>query len=91
MSEATRTPDADTRVLLQQIAARLTAERPQHPMRESLRQALALTFATRRHGYGTDRAARAEKELLAHAPAVETGLSRQQYALQLIEAAGGDR
>ncbi|MFD4245080.1 hypothetical protein ACFWP3_26355 [Streptomyces sp. NPDC058525] len=84
-------PDADTRVLLRQIAARLTAERPQHPMRESLRAALALTFATRRHGYGTDRAARAEELILAHAPAVERGTTRQQYAAELCQAAGGAR
>ncbi|MEW2135529.1 hypothetical protein AB0892_02775 [Streptomyces sp. NPDC005409] len=89
MSEATRTPDADTRALLQQIAARLTTERPQHPMRESLRAALALTFATRRHGYGTERATRAEEQLLAFTPAVEPGLTRQQYAQQLRDAAGG--
>ncbi|KJY18399.1 hypothetical protein VR43_25255 [Streptomyces sp. NRRL S-104] len=84
-------PDADTRALLQQIAARLLAERPAHPMRESLRQAFALTFATRRHGHGTARAARAEELLLAHAPAVEDGLTRQQYAKLLREAAGGDQ
>ncbi|WP_405436652.1 hypothetical protein OG373_06690 [Streptomyces avidinii] len=84
-------PDADTRALLQQIAARLTAERPQHPMRESLRQALALTFATRRHGYGTDRAARAEELLLACAPGVEKGWTRARYAEALREAAGGAR
>ncbi|MFE9481478.1 hypothetical protein ACFYNM_23080 [Streptomyces spororaveus] len=89
MRDATPSPDADTRALLQQIAARLTAERPQHPMRESLRQALALTFATRRHGYGTARATAAEELLLAHAPAVETGLTRQQYAAELRQAAGG--
>ncbi|MGW2040509.1 hypothetical protein [Streptomyces virginiae] len=86
-----RRPDADTCALLQQIAARLTAERPQHPMRESLRQALALTFAARRHGYGTERAAVAEEQLLAHAPAVEKGWTRSRYAAALREAAGGDR
>ncbi|WP_405423555.1 hypothetical protein [Streptomyces erythrochromogenes] len=91
MQDRTRLPDADTRALLQQIAARLTAERPQHPMRESLRQALALTFAARRHGYGTQRAAAAEEQLLAHAPAVEPGTTRQQYAGALREAAGGTR
>ncbi|WP_371588256.1 hypothetical protein [Streptomyces virginiae] len=91
MPERTRRPDADTRALLQQIASRLTAERPQHPMRESLRQALALTFATRRHGYGTARATRAEELLLAHAPAVEKDTTRQQYAEGLREIAGGAR
>lgn len=91
MPEATRLPDADTRVLLQQIAARLTAERPQHPMRESIRTALALSFATRRHGYGTDRATRAEELLLAFAPAVETGITRSRYAAELRQAAGGDQ
>ncbi|WCD86368.1 hypothetical protein KPP03845_102714 [Streptomyces xanthophaeus] len=91
MQDRTRTPDADTRALLQQIAARLLAERPQHPMRESLRQALVLTFATRRHGYGTARAARAEELLLAHAPAVEPGTTRKQYAAELRRAAGGDQ
>ncbi|WP_327263937.1 hypothetical protein OG444_22815 [Streptomyces sp. NBC_01232] len=91
MSEATRRPDADTRALLQQIAARLTAERPQHPMRDSLVGALALTFATRRHGHGTARAAAAEERLLAHAPAVEKGWTRSRYAEALREAAGGAR
>ncbi|MFJ6783729.1 hypothetical protein [Streptomyces yangpuensis] len=81
--------DADTRALLLQIAARLTAERPQHPMRESLRQALALTFAARRHGYGTERAAAAEERILGHAPVVEVGATRRQYAQQLLDAAGG--
>ncbi|MFD9519331.1 hypothetical protein [Streptomyces sp. NPDC059979] len=91
MPERTRLPDADTRALLQQIAARLLAERPQHPMRETLRLALALTFATRRHGYGTARAEHAEELLLAFAPAVEDGTTRKQYAAELLEAAGGDR
>lgn len=91
MSERTRLPDADTRVLLQQIAARLLAERPAHPMRESIRTALALSFATRRHGYGTDRAARAEELLLAFAPAVEAGMTRSRYAAELRQAAGGDQ
>ncbi|MER6252921.1 hypothetical protein ABT224_16325 [Streptomyces sp. NPDC001584] len=91
MQDRTRRPDADTRALLQQIAARLTAERPQHPMRASLREALALTFAARRHGYGTARATRAEELLLAHAPAVEKGTTRSQYAAELRQAAGGDR
>lgn len=91
MSERTRLPDADIRALLQQIAARLTAERPQHPMRESIRTALALSFATRRHGYGTDRAARAEEQLLTFAPAVESGMTRSRYAEELRQAAGGAR
>ncbi|MGW2438766.1 hypothetical protein ACWCY1_18790 [Streptomyces goshikiensis] len=91
MRDATPAPDADTRALLQQIAARLTAERPQHPMRESIRTALALTFATRRHGYGTERAATAEEQLLAAAPVVEDGLTRQQYAGLLRDLAGGGR
>lgn len=91
MRDATRTPDADTRALLQQIAARLLAERPQHPMRDSIRTALALTFATRRHGYGTDRAVRAEEQLLAYAPTVEPGTTRKQYAAELLEAAGGNQ
>ncbi|MGW2584543.1 hypothetical protein ACWCYZ_24990 [Streptomyces virginiae] len=91
MSEATRRPDADTRALMQQIAARLLAERPAHPMRETLRLALALTFATRRHGYGTARAEQAEQQLLAFAPAVEDGTTRKQYAAELLEAAGGAR
>lgn len=89
MRDATRLPDADTRALLQQIAARLTAERPNHPMRDGIRTALALTFATRRHGYGTDRATRAEELLLAHAPAVELGMTRRQYAEELRQAAEG--
>ncbi|MER6199832.1 hypothetical protein ABT234_20985 [Streptomyces sp. NPDC001586] len=89
MQDRTRRPDADTRALLQQIAARLTAERPTHPMRETLRLALALRFATRRHGYGTARATRAEALLLTHAPAVEPGTTRQQYAAELRQAAGG--
>ncbi|MFJ3978369.1 hypothetical protein [Streptomyces sp. NPDC090021] len=91
MADATRLPDADTRALLQQIAARLAAERPTHPMRKTLRLALALTFAARRHGYGTDRAATAEENVLAHAPDVEPGLTRAQYAQQLLDAAGGAR
>ncbi|MFD6972174.1 hypothetical protein [Streptomyces sp. NPDC059949] len=91
MQDRTRLPDADTRALLQQIAARLLAERPQHPMRETLRLALALTFAERRHGYGTARAEHAEELLLAHAPAVGKGWTRSRYAEALREAAGGDR
>ncbi|WP_327302914.1 hypothetical protein OG730_04405 [Streptomyces sp. NBC_01298] len=91
MPERTRLPDADTRALLQQIAARLTAERPQHPMRPSIRTALALTFAARRHGYGTARAELAEELLLAFAPAVEVGTTRKQYAAELRQAAGGDQ
>jgi hypothetical protein len=91
MHDRTALPDADTRALLQQIAARLTAERPQHPMRPSIREALALSFATRRHGYGTDRAARAEELLLAFAPAVESGMTRSRYAAELRQAAGGDQ
>ncbi|MGW2580647.1 hypothetical protein ACWCYZ_04785 [Streptomyces virginiae] len=91
MNDRTRLPDADTRVLLQQIAARLLAERPAHPMRESIRTALALTFAARRHGYGTARAEHAEEQLLAHAPAVEPGMTRSRYAAELRQAAGGDQ
>ena len=91
MQDRTRLPDADTRALLQQIATRLAAERPQHPMRESLISALALTFATRRHGYGTSRAAAAEERLLAHIPVIEEGTTRGQYAAVLREAAGGDQ
>ncbi|MFJ7166487.1 hypothetical protein ACIQUV_13375 [Streptomyces globosus] len=91
MPEATPLPDADTRVLLIQMAARLAAERPQHPMRPSVREALALTFATRRYGYGTDRAARAEADVLTHAPAVEAGMPRGQYARLLRQTAGGAR
>lgn len=91
MSERTRLPDADTRALLQQIAARLTAERPQHPMRPSIRTALALTFATRRHGHGTARAEWAEQQILKHAPAVEPDTTRSQYATVLLDAAGGAR
>ncbi|MFD6889097.1 hypothetical protein [Streptomyces sp. NPDC059957] len=91
MPERTRLPDADTRALLQQIAARLIAERPQHPMRESIRTALVITFAARRHGYGTARAEHAEEQLLAFAPAVEVGTTRKQYAAELRQAAGGDQ
>ncbi|MFJ7204258.1 hypothetical protein ACIQWR_12080 [Streptomyces sp. NPDC098789] len=91
MSERTRLPDADTRALLQQMAVRLLAERPQHPMRASVREALALTFAARRHGYGTDRAARAEEQILAHAPVVEPGLTRVQDAAVLHRVTGGAR
>lgn len=91
MSERTRLPDADTRALLQQIAARLTAERPQHPMRPSIREALALTFAARRHGHGTARAEWAEQQILKHAPAVEKDMTRGRYAEELRQAAGGAR
>ncbi|MCY0952108.1 hypothetical protein [Streptomyces sp. H27-S2] len=91
MSERTRLPDADTRALLCQIAARLTAERPQHPMRETLRLALALTFATRRHGHGTARGEWAEQQILRYAPAVEKGITRGRYAEELRQAAGGAR
>ncbi|WP_060179542.1 hypothetical protein [Streptomyces sp. IMTB 1903] len=91
MQDRTRLPDADTRALLQQMAARLSAERPSHPMRKTLRLALALTFAERRHGYGTPRAAAAEEQLLAFAPAVEDGITRQQYADALRDAAGDAR
>lgn len=91
MHDRTALPDADTRVLLQQLAARLLAERPTHPMRESIRTALVLTFATRRHGYGTERAATAETLLLAAAPVVEDGLTRQQYGRLLRDLADGAR
>ncbi|GAA3272749.1 hypothetical protein [Streptomyces lavendulae] len=91
MHEATRRPDAGTRALLQQIAGRLLAERPQHPMRENTRAALALTFATRRHGHGTASAEWAEQQILRHAPAVEPGTSRGQYAAELLDAVGGAR
>ncbi|GAA1557186.1 hypothetical protein [Streptomyces globosus] len=91
MPEATPLPHADARVLLIQIAARLAAERPHHPMRPSTREALALTFATRRYGFGTARAARAEAGVLAHAPAVPAGVTRGQYARLLRQTAGGDQ
>ncbi|MFD5507003.1 hypothetical protein ACFWIB_04400 [Streptomyces sp. NPDC127051] len=80
-------PDADTRALLQHIAARLTIERPQHPMRASLIAAMALTYATRRHGYGTTRAEDAEAKLLACLPALEAGWTRARYAKAVREAA----
>ncbi|MFJ6934444.1 hypothetical protein [Streptomyces sp. NPDC101132] len=89
MPEATRLPDADTRVLLLALAARLSAERPTEPMRRSVLDALALTFAVRRHGQ-THRADVAEASLLKHAPDVPDGASRGQYARLLRLAAGGE-
>ncbi|MER6315868.1 hypothetical protein ABT237_19105 [Streptomyces sp. NPDC001581] len=89
MSELKRLPDADTRTLLQRIAARLTAERPQRPMRASLRE--APVFAARRHGDGTSRATRTEALLLSHAPAVEPGTTHLQYAAELRQTEGGNQ
>lgn len=91
MRDGTPLPEADARVLLIQIAARLAAERPHHPMRPSTREALALTFATRRYGHGTIRAARAEAGVLTHAPTVPAGTTRGQYARLLRQIAGGDQ
>ncbi|MFD4866442.1 hypothetical protein [Streptomyces sp. NPDC058412] len=89
MSELKRLPDADTRTLLQRIAARLTAERPQHPMRASLRE--APVFAAHRHGYGTALATRAEVFLLVDAPTVEPGTTHLPYAAELPLTTGGDQ
>ncbi|WP_369778055.1 hypothetical protein [Streptomyces sp. R33] len=91
MHDRTAMPDAGARVLLLAIAARLTAERPTEPMTDRTREALALTFATRRHGYGTARAEQAEQQLLEYAPAVERGTTRGRYAEALRQAAGGDQ
>ncbi|MFI8106270.1 hypothetical protein [Streptomyces sp. NPDC086023] len=89
MADRTRLPDADTRVLLLALAARLSAERPTEPMRSNVLTALALTYAERRHGR-TSRAERAEADVLAHAPDVPDGSSRGQYARLLRLAAGGE-
>ncbi|KPH98979.1 hypothetical protein OV450_5532 [Actinobacteria bacterium OV450] len=90
MNDRTAVPDAATRVLLLAIAARLAAERPTDRMTPSTREALALTFATRRYGYGTVRAEQAKLHLLAHAPVVAWGTTRGRYAEALREVAGGD-
>lgn len=89
MRDATPLPPADTRVLLLAVAAQLAAERPTDPMTAGCIDALALTFATRRHGYGTAAADRAETQVLVYAPIVITGTTRSQYAEELRQAAGG--
>ncbi|MFJ4434589.1 hypothetical protein [Streptomyces sp. NPDC088923] len=76
----------NTPALLRQIAERLEAYAPGDRMHEETRQAAALTWAVRRHGYA-DRAYEAELLVLRVAPRVELGTTRGEYAAILRRTA----
>jgi hypothetical protein len=82
------TPPTDTcRTLLLQMAAYLDRSRPDSLMWRASRELLVGQLAAEHHGIRSDLVAAAEAELLAHAPDVEDGTTRRQYAKTLRDAA----
>jgi hypothetical protein len=81
--EGLRRARGDGLTLVTDIAHRLRTERPGDPMRESTREALALTYASRRYGGGTARARDAERQFLTMSARVPESITRGEYALLL--------
>ncbi|MER6198004.1 hypothetical protein ABT234_11650 [Streptomyces sp. NPDC001586] len=85
-----RIPPTETcRTLLLQMAAYLERARPDSPMWPDGRGIIAGQLAAEHYGIRADLVADAEAELLAHAPDVEDGATRAQYAKSLRAAARG--
>lgn len=86
-------PSADARAVLIAIADRLTDVRPHGAMREPSRMALALSYATKAHGFRSQRADEVEAEASRHMPRITDGtaITRGEYALILRRAAGAAR
>lgn len=84
-------PGDDVRAVLIVIANRLSTVRPTGVMREPIRMALALRYATERHGFRSQRADEVEAEVLHLMPQVTNDMviTRGEYALILRRAAGG--
>jgi hypothetical protein len=84
-------PSVAAREALLAIAGRLSQVRPDGPMHEPMRMALALRVASVRHGVCTPAADQLEAEILARAPRVARPITRGEYALILQRAAGAVR
>ncbi|WP_405710051.1 hypothetical protein OG264_16010 [Streptomyces xanthophaeus] len=81
-------PPSDTcRLLLRQMADYLDHARPDSLMWPASRELLAGQLAGAHYGIRADLVADAEAELLEHAPGVEPGARRSQYADALRDAA----
>jgi hypothetical protein len=84
--EALRRTSPDGRVILSEMADRLTKVRPDGPMVDGRREALACRFSVELFGYGP-RSEAAEREALRLAPRITAPITRGEYALQLRAAA----
>ncbi|MFE2360141.1 hypothetical protein [Streptomyces virginiae] len=89
MTEIIDTPSELCRTLLQCIADTLIVVDPQDPMDEATRLTEAHRYAALWHHADTSAAPATEREVLAHAPAVRPGSTRDEYAAQLRLAARG--
>jgi hypothetical protein len=79
-------PKEDVRKTLQAIAERLTDVRPDGPMREPLRMALALRFSHAHYGVG-EAAEDLERAVLRLMPRIDRPITRGEYGLLLHRAA----
>ncbi|MEU3667558.1 hypothetical protein [Streptomyces virginiae] len=77
------------RGLLVAIADYLTRARPTHVMWEASRLLLARQFALAHFGDDMALVDEVERQILAHAPIVRPGTTRDEYAAQLRLAAQG--
>ncbi|GGU13111.1 hypothetical protein [Streptomyces violascens] len=84
-------PSTDGCAVLNAAADRLSAVRPDGVMREPIRLALALRYATQAHGFRSQRADEVEREVLRLMPIIapSSTTTRGEYALILRRAAGG--
>ncbi|MFJ3282471.1 hypothetical protein [Streptomyces halstedii] len=83
--------DAPTRVLMLDIADKLSNTNPLMNMREVTRLAYAARYAADEHGTGTVQATAATGRLLRHMPRIDTRpapITRGEYALLLRAVAG---
>ncbi|MGW1938979.1 hypothetical protein [Streptomyces goshikiensis] len=91
LRRAQAAPTMAVRGLLRAVAQRLRAERPTDPMRDTMIDALALTYSERRYGIGSVLAEDAERQFLALAPRItrDRPTTRGEYALILDRIAAG--
>ncbi|MFF4847979.1 hypothetical protein [Streptomyces sp. NPDC001194] len=89
MTEITSHPTEICRTLLQCIADTLIVVDPQDPMDEATRVTEAHRYAGLLHTADCSAAIATEREILALAPAVRPGTTRDEYAAQLRLAAQG--
>ncbi|MFE2243887.1 hypothetical protein ACFXCU_30810 [Streptomyces virginiae] len=89
MTQIIDTPPPVCRELLVTIANYLAKARPTHAMWEASRLLLARQFAVARFGDDMALVDQAERQILAHAPIVRPGTTRDEYATQLRLAAQG--
>ncbi|MFD9952453.1 hypothetical protein [[Kitasatospora] papulosa] len=83
--------DAPTRVLMIDIADKLSDTNPLLDMREVTRLSYAARYAATEHGTGTVQATAATGRLLRHMPRIDTRptpITRGEYALLLRAVAG---